>query len=130
MVQFLIFAFLLFFAVTNSWRFNEDIRVFFNEFRSFKKKGLEFSLCGAGIKRRRQPTIWNGLGQIASDDSGLYYASVCTPFTFVPWSKVSFIASKGLKETSYSLLKVAGYPEIIILLPKRLNLEKRKLSET
>ncbi len=123
LIEIVIWVSLIIFFITNSWRFSEEISEFVREYRGTKKKALKFSLCGAALKRRGKLTLWNGLGQVATDEDGLYYSSVCLPFLFFPWSKISVLKSTRLNKSHYSIVKLTGFPEISCLVPKRFELE-------
>ena len=117
----LIGAVLLLFLLTNSWRFVSDISSFVKEFRVKKVKSVKFSMCGCCLKRQNKMELWNGLGQIATDDQGIYYSSICMPLLFIPWNKLKLIENSDFNK--YSCVTIAGYPAFTWLIPSRFNLK-------
>ena len=119
----LIGAILLLFFATNSWRFVNNIASFVKEFRVKKNRGLKFSMCGCCLKRQNKMDLWNGLGQIATDDDGIYYSSICMPLLFIPWENLKRVTLNELTSKGYSSLSIVGYPTFTWLIPTRFNLK-------
>jgi hypothetical protein len=119
----LIGAALLLFFFTNSWRFVSDISSFVKEFRIKKNKHLKFSMCGCCLKRQNKLDLWNGLGQIATDEDGIYYSSVCMPLLFIPWSKLKRVQLSEPLSGKYSSISIIGYPTFTWLIPARFKLQ-------
>lgn len=95
--------------MTQGWKITRKISPLIRHHRVNKPVDLKFCWCGCGVRRKDLLDVWDGFGEAATTDDGIYYRSWGTPYLFFPWQSLTLIKTKRLFPfRKYNFLKVKG----------------------
>jgi hypothetical protein len=122
-VSFIIFLALFVVFMTQGWKITKKVSPLVRHYRVNKPVGLKFSWCGCGVRRKDLLDVWDGFGEAATTDEGIYYRSWGTPYLFFPWQSLTLINTKRLFPfRKYNFIKIKEFGDVTWLLSASIDL--------